>query len=542
MFSFSYSFSIVQAQNSAWIKHSPDPVTQSPNVVEGIEVDNSENVFVTGWITNNDDNRDYCTIKYDKDGKEVWKSTFDGNDKSVDQPGGISVDGQGNVYVTGFSWTKLNDFDVFTIKYDANGSILWKQSFDLEQSYDQPAGLRVAKDGTVFIIATSMTKDSNTDLVTMRYDPTGVLLWVKSYSQTATSSEKAKSIEVRENGDVFVSGNTSDDNTVSHYCLVKYDKDGNEYWHKVYEDKPGEAEFLSEMKIDPDGNVLLAGTKFNEPSLGLANTDFVIRKIGSDGITLWTRTFDILSSEDYAGGLDLDEDGNPLLAGTTNSQNAGFNLTVLKYDNTNGNLIWSQKYSKQNNENDLATCIKVTGGQVLIGGSRTLTNRERIFTAALYDTTGSLKWYAVLDPSQTNSGGRAIAVRASAPGNNYTIGFTRDQSGAIRFTVIKNIQQLPPSVVTNMENQLPAGFWLAQNYPNPFNPSTTFQYSLNIFCHVRFSVLNVLGIEVDVLVDRYEGEGIHQIHWAGNKLSSGIYFYRLFADQKSLMKKLVIVK
>ncbi|MFI5252377.1 MAG: SBBP repeat-containing protein [Bacteroidota bacterium] len=72
-------------------------------------------------------------------------------------------------------------------------------------------------------------------------------------------------------------------------------------------------------------------------------------------------------------------------------------------------------------------------------------------------------------------------------------------------------------------------FSLLQNYPNPFNPTTLIQYQLPNESYVRLSLYNILGQEVQTLVNKVEQPGAKSIQLDGSNLSSGIYFYRLDA-------------
>lgn len=98
---------------------------------------------------------------------------------------------------------------------------------------------------------------------------------------------------------------------------------------------------------------------------------------------------------------------------------------------------------------------------------------------------------------------------------------------------------------------VPREFQLLQNYPNPFNPQTTIKYRIagerNANVVVRLQVFNILGEEVVTLVDGPKGAGEHTIIWdgrdkSGQKVSSGVYLYRLVAGSFRETKKMVLVK
>jgi hypothetical protein len=94
---------------------------------------------------------------------------------------------------------------------------------------------------------------------------------------------------------------------------------------------------------------------------------------------------------------------------------------------------------------------------------------------------------------------------------------------------------------------LPAGFSLSQNYPNPFNPSTCIEYQLIKSELVKLTVYNVLGKAVKTLINEKQTSGAKRITWdgtndVGDKMVSGIYYYRLEAGGKSKTKKMVLLK
>ncbi len=94
---------------------------------------------------------------------------------------------------------------------------------------------------------------------------------------------------------------------------------------------------------------------------------------------------------------------------------------------------------------------------------------------------------------------------------------------------------------------VPTRYELYQNLPNPFNPQTLIKYDLPAAANVRLEVFNILGQKVATLVDRYEAAGPKSALWdgtdvAGNKVSSGIYLYKITAEDYVATKKMMLVK
>jgi plastocyanin len=90
--------------------------------------------------------------------------------------------------------------------------------------------------------------------------------------------------------------------------------------------------------------------------------------------------------------------------------------------------------------------------------------------------------------------------------------------------------------------QKPESFELGQNYPNPFNPATTISYRIPSRQRVTLKLFDVLGHEVEILVDETQNAGNYVIRLDGSKLESGVYFYRLQTEQFEAVKRLTLIK
>jgi hypothetical protein len=93
------------------------------------------------------------------------------------------------------------------------------------------------------------------------------------------------------------------------------------------------------------------------------------------------------------------------------------------------------------------------------------------------------------------------------------------------------------------ESQLiPGQFVLFQNYPNPFNPSTTIKYDIPTRSNVRIEVFDVLGRRAEVLLNKEQEHGKYSVSFSADKLSAGIYFYKITTNNFIQTKKMVVIK
>lgn len=95
----------------------------------------------------------------------------------------------------------------------------------------------------------------------------------------------------------------------------------------------------------------------------------------------------------------------------------------------------------------------------------------------------------------------------------------------------------------NDRNELvPSRFELLQNYPNPFNPGTVISYRLPENSLVQIKVYDLLGNEIETLVNEEKSAGEYQIYFNADFLSSGVYFYRVTAGNFSQTRKMILQK
>jgi len=94
----------------------------------------------------------------------------------------------------------------------------------------------------------------------------------------------------------------------------------------------------------------------------------------------------------------------------------------------------------------------------------------------------------------------------------------------------------------NQELEVTGGFNLAQNYPNPFNPNTKFGFRISNSGYVSLKVYDVLGREVETLVNEVKTPGEYTVPFDAAGLASGVYLYRLQTSSGSQVRKMVLMK
>ncbi len=91
-------------------------------------------------------------------------------------------------------------------------------------------------------------------------------------------------------------------------------------------------------------------------------------------------------------------------------------------------------------------------------------------------------------------------------------------------------------------DRVPGEFALFQNYPNPLNPSTVIRFAIPRRTHVSLKVYDLLGREVQTLLDAERPAGVHTAWFDGSRYATGVYFYRLEAGKFVSTRKLLLLK
>ncbi len=245
----------------------------------------------------------------------------------------------------------------------------------------------------------------------------------------------------------------------------------------------------------------------------------------------------------FVSGLGVDTSGNSLewVTGVTNSVarsgflvTAGAVSTILPMDST----IYDSLSAFTVFSPDSAANAGIFVSNVQNGGGRAFLQQYVSAGDSVYLLLylGELKrtQFGLLAPdSGVYWGAQYVALNPKAMPPVTTIMFVGDfKTGAI----------LVATGVKNGSQAIPKSYALEQNYPNPFNPTTKIEYQLPKNSHVTLKVYDILGREVQTLVDGAQKAGNYSVTFDGSRFASGVYFYRLAARGFVATKKLVLVK
>ncbi|MDQ3019324.1 MAG: T9SS type A sorting domain-containing protein [Bacteroidota bacterium] len=498
-----------------WVKTYSGTYSGGADGARAVTLDDSGNVYVTGYSQTNSASFKCVTIKYNKVGDTMWIRHY--QPSSNTQGHDIKVDDSGSVYVSGRG----------IIKYDRNGNLIW-------ESIDSTIYYKIILDSLGNIYGGGLYRSQ---LTAGKYAKNGNRVWRKVYSFAGSGGTDRFGDLVKDKfGNVAITGRSKSNTTFYDYATIKYSNDGNLIWSRRYN---GPSSYSDDgaygVTSDLSGNIYVTGY-----SMDITNSDNCLTlKYDSSGNILWIKR--IQSSEHIANiGYDMatDSSQNLFIAGRLDGGTATIKLDI------NGNIIWSTLYPEGSIfTTNYPVIILDSAYNVYVTGTSTATGYAD-YAALKYDSSGN-QIYLVTYNYLTIGFDYVNDLALDKKGNIYLTGeFAYNgisgSYGTVKFSPIKT------GIFGN--NIVPDKFKLEQNYPNPFNPSTVISYSLRIYGFVSLKVYDALGKEVTTLVNQKQSPGTYEVefnarlHGQGSDLSSGVYYYKIESENFSEVRKMILLK
>jgi hypothetical protein len=485
------------------------------------------------------------------------------------------------------------------IAYSQNPDTIWTKihSISPEGDIDEGNCVRQTADGGFIITGSCVPNglESHIDLLLLKTDPSGNIVWTKSYGKDFI--ESAFSVEQTSDGGYIIGGRSVTGSypliepPISDVWILKTDVNGDTLWTKTYggegneyctsiqqtsdlgyiltgtmnseycyphyevnEDYQSDSSRAWLIKIDANGDTLWTKTYFTKshgnsviptsddgylicgwifPDEQNNQSDILLIKINSFGDTLWTR---IIGEDDYDIGLCVRETSDGyIISGQTKPVGQHYDALLIKTD-LSGNVVWNKKYGGE--LSDVGFTVEVTDGGFFVTG---VSNGTWWITAISdmwafkTDWNGKIIWERIYDIRFTDI---AFCGIQSADSGYVLTGMTSHGFGGdLWLTKINN----EPTGIKDSKSSV-YDYTLFQNYPNPFNPVTIIKYSLPVKSKVKLIIYNSLGEKVKQLVNEEKPIGTYTIEFDASNLPSGIYFYKLQTQNFTQTKKMILLR
>lgn len=324
--------------NQLWLQ-SYTGVQYNQNTPNSLTLDKGSNVYVTGarGIT-------CATVKYDPNGNQLWEAQYP---NGAAFGSAVATDEKSNAYVAGISGYSYTEFDYLTLKYDSNGNQRWAAVFNKGQNYsDHSYLIAPGKNGSVYVSGYSYNAalGKEQEWITIKYDSLGNQVWMKPFStwQGATVGAPAD-MKLDAMGNLYLTGGFQDSGIFVSYATIKYDTAGNQQWVARYRGPlpSGAYDFAIALALDDNANVYITGSSYEN---GPTDADIVTIKHDSSGNQLWLRRYKgPANGYDEGRSIAVDSIGNVYVAGQSMGVNSAYDYVVLKYDSS-GNFLWEKRY------------------------------------------------------------------------------------------------------------------------------------------------------------------------------------------------------
>jgi uncharacterized delta-60 repeat protein len=497
-----------------------------------IKADNTGNVIVTGYTFDSVSGFDYTTNKYSPLGVLLWSKRYSGANNQEDIAWAMAIDGTGNVYVTGYS-TEIptGNQNITTIKYNSAGSQQWLQSYN-SPGNGSDGGFSIAVDVSGNVYVAGVAGYTNPQCIVLKYNSSGTLQWTARF-YSGNVGDRGSSLVLDQSGNIYVSAvSIVTQNINKDIVTIKYAPTGDSLWVRRYSGPGARYDEPFDIDVDGSGNTYVAGYT----QLSDSNYDFLTIKYLSNGSDGWVRTYSGPGGNgmDWASALYAEASGSVCVTGIIEiTENTNYDYATLKY-NSSGILQWARTYDGPNSgvDHSYAIVTDVSGNVYVTGMS------EGDYFTIKYNSGGAQQWTQRYDgPSSLSDMATSIVV--DNLNNVYVTGYSGEFNTQEDFLTIKYSQSIG---IYPISSEIPDQFSLSQNYPNPFNPMTHFEFRIADFELVNLSIFDILGREVETIVNQELNPGTYETEWNAGNYPSGIYFYSMNAGEFTATRKMLLIK
>ncbi|MBN1351999.1 SBBP repeat-containing protein [candidate division KSB1 bacterium] len=351
----------------------------------------------------------------------IWAERFGGTDQET--PNDIATDDAGNIFLTGtspFGQIGTIGFDVIIAKFDNNGKVLWANQAGGPE-WDEGMAVTADENGNCIVTGTftfTATFGSETiyaqgikDIFVARYDPSGHLVWVKSYGGLDASGHDddcGRDIIADGSGNIFVIGqfwgtaSFGSTNLTSageaDMFIAKCDPNGNVLW--AVRGGGVEKDGGEKIALDDEGNLYVAGYFRSTATFGShqltssGKLDLFIAKYDASGNLLWIKQ---AGGPDYDSvlGFGIDESDNIYCCGTfadsvtfeeTTLHSLGDDDIFIAHFDASGNLNWAKQAGSPNYEAAVDLTLDESGNLTMIGYfNESITFEDTTLTGVAYN-------------------------------------------------------------------------------------------------------------------------------------------------------------
>jgi hypothetical protein len=341
------------------------------------------NTSVTGQGAN------IMLTKYDHDGSIMWSTDY--NTSGIHNDYGVDLveDSLGNLFVCGTTDNGgITNFDIVILKYNSSGALLWETTYNSSYGKNDIAVSIKLLYGNIYIGASSESSTTQYDFLTMKYTGAGVFEWASRYDFNSLN-EFPVGIEIENDSSVAITGASASNSTNWDYTAVLYNLSGTQI--DVQRDLASGSGYDQATNYTKDnyGNIYITG----KGSTNGIDYDMKTIKLNSTFDIVWDTTYDRCGKEDQANAIKTDASGNVIVGGYATKSNNVKEAYAVKYD-YNGAQLWEYSRTSDDETGDaFVESITINGSDetFLAIGIKGLNGTKDIAIVKL-STDGGVEW------------------------------------------------------------------------------------------------------------------------------------------------------
>src|ERR1043165_7949669 len=275
------------------------------DISTAILADDTGNVYVTGTEQTGYLDSRITVVKYDSTGSQLFTGSYDSLnmfDGAVD----MAFDPGKNVLVTGFSGTGFGSWDFVTTGFNPHTGVrhAYGRSGNGNGAFSHPVAIRKDFDNNLYVAGTSAISGSNTDIKLIKYDTLFHEVWVRTFGDSILA-DQAVMLQWMHDYSVVLCGTVAKANGGKDIVILKYDLDGNLLWSRnISAPNPTQSANANDLVLDNNQNVYVTGNWFSG-----SDTDLVTASYDPDGNMRWFETYGRASgTHEHADGIAIEDD------------------------------------------------------------------------------------------------------------------------------------------------------------------------------------------------------------------------------------------
>lgn len=356
--------------------------------VTDITCDNNS-VCITGWKFN--PGRNILTIKYDVNGNEQWVKEYNGTGNGGDYGFAVGMDGSGNIYSAGRSDVGSGGGQKMTVlKYDPSGNLVsgWPciYSGPLSSINDEAHSLTVDGAGNVYVTGRG-NLGGLADILTLKISSGGVVTWAKKYYGNANNEDNGVVVRLdNAQTNIFVSGHTFGGG-VQNFVTLKYlASTGDSVASAFYDGPANNIDVITAMVVDNSSNVYVTGYSFDNGT----GFDYATLKYNSSLAQQWLRRSTNTGS-DFPFSIAIDAPGNVYVTGSSLGSGTGYDYLTIAYRN-DGSAFWDKRENGSASSNDFASGVVTSDtDRVFVTGSANHSGTGIVFYTLRYSSVNAVE-------------------------------------------------------------------------------------------------------------------------------------------------------